>query len=163
RVGSHEGALRAVLDLTAEPGTHSMRKEGSTVVVELGTPSAPVAAAEEPAVADETPAAFLAVRDVRVEPAAAGKLLVIKLSRQPDKVKNFVLSDPPRLVIDLTGPQPPGGALTRFPLSDDLVTRVRVASNGNTLRVVADLKQEPGTYAVRHEDARVVAALGGAD
>ena len=182
RVGSFGGQLRAVVDLSRAPGTHVVRSEGARVIVDLGDASviaaAPAATApSEPAAAlavaeapgsVETPgapegrdAAPLAVRDVKVEVRGAGRRLVIGLTRAPDHVRDFVLSVPPRLVMDLHGPQPakPTG-LTRFPLTDDVVAGVRVARNGDALRVVADLNRPVGTHAVHREGNRLVAELG---
>jgi type IV pilus assembly protein PilQ len=66
-------------------------------------------------------------------------------------------------VMDVQGPQPKTGALTRFPLTDEVVSQVRVATNGSALRIVADLRQAPGAHAVRQEGARLVADLGQID
>ncbi len=167
RIGSHDGALRAVLDLNGDPTSHTVRKDGSSVVIDLaGTAAAKDAGAAANVVAETAPAGeeerWLAVRDVRVEPAGAGRRLVIGLSRTPDRVKNFVLPDPPRLVIDVSGPQAANAVPARFPVSDDVVTRVRSASNGSVLRIVADLREQPDSYDVSHNGSRVVAALGDA-
>jgi type IV pilus secretin PilQ/predicted competence protein len=172
RVGSHDGALRAVLDLAAEPRAHAMRKDGNTVVVDIGDVAAAAAdAPTDPAPGAVVPTAevhtltgdedpYLAVRDVHVERAGAGRRLVIGLSRTPDRVRHFVLPDPPRLVMDVTGPLGTQPILTRFAVQDDVVTRVRVANNGKGLRLVADLKETPADYAVQPTGASVVAALG---
>ncbi len=178
RVGSHGGALRAVLDLARSAGTHSVRREGTNVIVDLGdtslagAPSAPVQQAAAPAPEDADAAgaethraaapdgAGLAVRDVHIEPVGAGRRLVIELTRAPDRVRDFVLTDPPRLVIDANGPAPTKPAMARFPISDDVVSRVRAATNGGVLRVVIDLREPPGAHAVHQDGTRVVADLG---
>src|SRR5262249_12434084 len=108
RIGSHAGQLRAVLDFSREPGPHTIRAEGTTVVVERGgaaanreagpsaaAPEAPAAATPKeaaPKAAAPTagarkaaaPAAegtWLAVKDVRVETAGAGRRLTVELTR----------------------------------------------------------------------------------
>ncbi len=184
RVGSFGGKLRAIVDLSHAPGPHAVRSEGAKVIVDLGDTSlaaaAPARAARKrpgalgaaatPAVAApvETPGAPpagdttpLAVRDVRVEPLGEGRRLIIELTRPPDDVRDFTLSAPPRLVMDVHGPLPAKPAvLTRFPLTDDMVAGVRVATNGGALRIVADLNHPALTHTVHREGNRLVADLG---
>src|SRR5437667_2281660 len=182
RVGSFGGKLRAIVDLSRAPGAHVVRHEGAKVIIDLGDTSlaaaaparaarkparAPVAAAPPAAAPPETPGVpeapdtvLLMVRDVRVEPMGADRRLIIELTRPPDDVRDFTLSAPPRLVMDLHGPLPAKPAvLTRFPLTDDVVAGVRVATNGGALRIVADLNRPAGTHAVRREGNRLVADL----
>ena len=184
RVGSFGGKLRAIVDLSHAPGPHAVRSEGAKVIVDLGDTSLAAAtparaarkrpgtlgAAAAPAAAMpvETPGAPpagdttpLAVRDVRVEPLGEGRRLVIELTRPPDDVRDFTLSAPPRLVMDVHGPLPAKPAvLTRFPLTDDMVAGVRVATNGGALRIVADLNHPALTHTVHREGNRLVADLG---
>jgi len=76
-------------------------------------------------------------------------------------VRDFTLSAPPRLVMDVHGPLPAKPAvLTRFPLTDDMVAGVRVATNGGALRIVADLNHPALTHTVHREGNRLVADLG---
>ena len=184
RVGSFGGKLRAIVDLSRAPGPHAVRSEGAKVIIDLGdtslaaaaparaarkraralgaaaTPAAaaPVETPGAPPAGDTTP---LAVRDVRVEPMGEGRRLVIELTRPPDDVHDFALSAPPRLVMDLHGPLPAKPAvLTRFPLTDDMVAGVRVATNGGALRIVADLNHPAVTHTVHREGNRLVADLG---
>ena len=184
RVGSFGGKLRAIVDLSRAPGPHAVRSEGAKVIIDLGdtslaaaaparaarkraralgaaaTPAAaaPVETPGAPPAGDTTP---LAVRDVRVEPLGEGRRLVIELTRPPDDVRDFTLSAPPRLVMDVHGPLPAKPAvLTRFPLTDDMVAGVRVATNGGALRIVADLNHPALTHTVHREGNRLVADLG---
>src|SRR5438132_3411640 len=188
RVGSFGGKRRAIVDLSRAPGAHVVRHEGAKVIIDLGDTSlaaaAPARAARKPARAPvaaappaatppaaappETPGApeapdtvLLMVRDVRVEPMGADRRLIIELTRPPDDVRDFALSAPPRLVMDLHGPLPAKPAvLTRFPLTDDVVAGVRVATNGGALRIVADLNHPARTHTVHREGNRLVADLG---
>src|SRR5437763_6901391 len=181
RVGSLGGKLRAIVDLSRAPGAHVVRHEGAKVIVErgdTGLAAAPAWAARKPrreplaagtpaAATTETPgapeardAAPLMVRDVRVEPMGADRRLIIELTRPPDDVRDFALSAPPRLVMDLHGPLPTKPAvLTRFPLTDDVIAGVRVATTGGALRIVADLNRPARSHAVRREGNRLVADL----
>src|SRR5690242_18980629 len=101
-------------------------------------------------------ASSLGVRDVRVEPAGDGRRLVVTLTRVPDGVHNLVLKDPPRLVVDVRGPQSgKANGPTRFPVRDDVVSGVRVAPNNGALRVVADLRA-PAPYKFHAEGNTLV-------
>src|SRR5262249_41207841 len=112
----------------------------------------------EPAAA--APSQWLGVRDVRVEPAGDGRRLVIAFTRAPEGGHDFALKDPARLVFDVRGPQSPkANALTRFPVRDDVVSGVRVASNAGALRVVADMR-EPVPYHVHPDGSTLVVEIG---
>ena len=185
RVGAHGANLRAVLDLARDPGRHVVRREGNNLIVELGDVTAAAPADDSSDVAwtsgplehaegDAAPiprarvsdratvgSDGLAVRDVRIEPAGATRRLTVELTRAPDGMRQFMLATPPRLVIDLKGPHAKlASPVTRFPLTDDLVSRVRAASSGETLRVVIDFRKPPGTRAVRQEGERLIAEIG---
>src|SRR5213594_1542719 len=173
----HEGA-KVIVDLgntslAAAPARAARKPAEAPVAAEApaiagapataGAPAAAVpeaAPTEPPGVPEARDATPLMVRDVRVEPMGADRRLIIELTRPPDDVRDFALSAPPRLVMDLHGPLPAKPAvLTRFPLTDDVVAGVRVATNGGALRIVADLNRPAGTHAVRREGNRLVADL----
>jgi type IV pilus assembly protein PilQ len=171
-----------VLDLGRDPGRHVVRREGTNLIVELGDVtagapadhapvalvSAPVEAEPEgtPLRADRTPDGAasdgLAVRDVRIEPVGASRRVTVELTRAPDGMRQFMLATPPRLVIDLRGPHAKlASPANRFSLTDDVVSRVRTASTGETLRIVIDFRKRPGTHAVRQEGQRLIAEIDG--
>src|SRR5262245_58522735 len=138
----------------------------SDPLLEDGAPDEGSAPESHPGVAGEpagaAPSAWLGLRDVRVEPAGDGRRLVIAFTRAPEGVHDFALKDPPRLVFDVRGPQSPkANALTRFPVRDDVVSGVRVASNAGALRVVADM-HEPVPYHVHPEGSSLVVDIGAA-
>src|SRR5262245_52155692 len=185
RVGSHGASLRAVFDLSHDPGRHTVRREGTNVIIDLGDVTAavpangalaadssatpPTSAPLERAEANEVSAPAgrasradgLAVRDVRVEPVGTGRRLTVELTQAPDDLHQFMLPSPPRLVLDLRGPHAKlASPVGRFALADDLISRVRTASNGDTLRVVIDFRKRPDTPAVRQEGARLIAEIG---
>lgn len=177
RVGPHGANLRAVLDFTRQPVTHTVRRDGMNLIVELADVSEPAgkptAAAEKPApkaVAKPAPSVApaagtpqgdaLSVRDVRLDQGEAGRRLMIDLTRTPDSWKDFVLDNPPRLVIDMKGPQPAGATkLSRFAVQDDHVAGVRAAWNNGTLRVVIDWKDKVGSYELTQDGPQLVAKL----
>jgi type IV pilus assembly protein PilQ len=171
RVGSHGASLRAVIDLSRNPGAHLVRHDGNTLTIDFGDTGV-ASNADAPLEAEPIPAAahyieaeavespYLTVRDVRIEPSGSGRRLTISLTRVPDGVHDFVLGTPPRLVIDLKGPSPKKATMSKYPLSDPVVSRVRAASTGGTLRVVVDLTDKAKRHTVRQEGSRLIAELG---
>src|SRR5207247_971430 len=132
---------RLTLALTRTPEAVGEREMSSPprLVLDLAGPRA-AAPPATPGAPEAPDTVLLMVRDVRVEPMGADRRLIIELTRPPDDVRDFALSAPPRLVMDLHGPLPTKPAvLTRFPLTDDVIAGVRVATNGGALRIVADL------------------------
>src|SRR3989442_11641314 len=114
--------------------------------------------AEAPPVPD---APWVAVRSVDVERVGTGRRVKIALTRAPDGRREFLLGRPPRLVIDLEGPRAPDAQReTRFPLTDGVVSRARVAAHEGRLRVVLDLGRNPRQHAVRADGATLIAELG---
>src|SRR6185503_3536232 len=104
---------------------------------------------------------WLEVRSVAVEPVGSGRRVTIALSRAPEGVQDLGMSTPPRLVIDFAGPRPDAPmAITPFPVSDDLVSQVRIGTHRGSLRAVIDLSRAPGVHAVRQEGNNVIADLG---
>lgn len=103
----------------------------------------------------------LLVRDVRLETVGAGRRIRINLSRAPDGMRDFTLTGPPRLVIDLEGEPGSGAAASaKFALDDSLVQRVRVAPFEGKLRVVLDLQGDTSLHSVRQEGRSLIADLG---
>jgi type IV pilus assembly protein PilQ len=105
--------------------------------------------------------ASLAVRDVRVDATDAGRRVTIALSRAAEELRLERLHSPPRVVIDLEGPLA-DAKLARFALGDEMVSAVRVAPRGKSLRVVIDLRG-PAKSEVRQDGATLVAELVGND
>src|SRR5215813_8328262 len=88
RVSPHGGRLRAVVDLRAPAGDVSVRCEGNSVIADLRT---------------ETERAAPALRDVQVETTATGRRVRLEFSRVPHAERHFMLDDPKRFVVDVTG------------------------------------------------------------
>jgi hypothetical protein len=96
-----------------------------------------------------------------VAQVGAGRRLTLVLTRTPEAVSDQERGAPPRLVLDLDGPRPAEPRqVTAFPLSDELVSRVRVGSFGGKLRAIVDLSRAPGAHAIRSEGAKVIVDLG---
>src|SRR5262245_6387853 len=127
-----------------------------TVIATTEAPSQPA-----PDVAQPPEAPFLAVRHVHVRSADAGRRVMVELTRTPDDLKQFALANPPRVVIDLSGPRRAGSSKeTRFEVGDEGVRQVRVAPFEGRLRVVLDLRDPAGQYVVRNDGTLLTADFG---
>ncbi len=83
----------------------------------------------------------LILQDIRLSENMKGKLLEVWANRTILKQKYFVLSNPPRLVIDLPGKwQKPSFQLKE--VSSDLVSKIRIWRHERKLRIVCDLISE---------------------
>jgi type IV pilus assembly protein PilQ len=123
------------------------------------------AVADRPADSALAPAADqdaqrIGVRDVHLEPDADGQRVVIALTRAPDRVRDFQLDSPPRLVLDLAGPPAKNRAgFRQFRLEGDGASAVRTAPRGHALRVVVDLAAGTHIRSVHQEGTTLLAAL----
>jgi type IV pilus secretin PilQ/predicted competence protein len=104
---------------------------------------------------------WLQVRGINLEEMGTSQRLVVDLSRAPDAVRNFRLSAPPRVVLDLTGPHRAAVPVERYKAGEGAVERVRVGHYDGRLRLVVDLAEAaPDTYDVRVEDTKLVVSFG---
>lgn len=107
---------------------------------------------------------WLAMEDVRLDPAGAGRRVVLTLTRAPDGIQSFVLDDPPRLVLDLAGPGVMAhGHFTRRALGDTLVASVRTAPHDGRLRAVIDFAGRPVDHTVQANGELLIVSLGAVD
>src|SRR5438552_4226382 len=147
------------------------RLGGAVVLVVIGLACSPIKTAHAPADApgatagaQEAPgseATWIDVTNAEVAQVGAGRRLTLALTRTPEVVRDQERGSPPRLVLDLDGPRPAEPKqVTAFPLSDELVSRVRVGSFGGKLRAIVDLSHAPGAHAVRSEGAKGIVDLG---
>jgi len=106
------------------------------------TPAEPEKAAPPaPAVAEETQDRDLRLKGIKLVDDEGQTGIFIKLSRTPDKVEHFTLSNPNRLVIDLHGPVPSDVKnVERTALDDKHVSRVRAGKQDGRLRITVDVK-----------------------
>src|SRR5437879_9676459 len=138
------------------------RSGGAVVLVVIGLTCSPIKTAHAPAdaaaaAAPGAEASWIDVTNAEVAQVGAGRRLTLTLTRTPEAVRDQEMGSPPRLVLDLAGPRPPEARpVTTLPLSDELVSRVRVGSSGGTLRAIVDLAHAPGAHVVRHEGAKVL-------
>jgi type IV pilus assembly protein PilQ len=151
-----------------EPARQAAEPEGAPAdaLTEKSLPAAEPAEAGPASAAEAAEAAgpespFLHVRDVRVDAGEGGRRLVIELSRVPERVRDFTLDRPPRLVLDAAGPVAPDTRrLARFAVSDGDVAGVRAAPRGRGLRVVVDLHSARVRPLLRQEGTRLLIELG---
>src|SRR5436309_10777499 len=147
------------------------RSGGAVVLVVIGLACSPIKTAHAPADTPATTAGaeaapgpeatWIDMTNAEVAQVGAGRRLTLVLTRTPEAVQDQERGSPPRLVLDLDGPRPAEPRqVTAFPLSDELVSRVRVGSFGGKLRAIVDLSHAPGAHAVRSEGAKVIVDLG---
>src|SRR5262249_32094136 len=102
-----------------------MRRLGALVLLLGGVacaPGRPMQGAAEAADrgARGADARWIDVQKVQVEPTASGRRVTLALNRSPEGVHDLVVSEPPRLVIDLAGARPAEPkAVQTFPLIDE--------------------------------------------
>ena len=99
------------------------------------------------------------VRDVRIERAPDGRRVAIVLSCPPAEIRDFLLTGPSRLVIDVDDPDA-AGATRRFAFTDDLVTGARAGFEKGRVRTVLDLSRDPDGYRVAARGNVITVALG---
>src|SRR5438876_232800 len=147
------------------------RSGGAVVLVVIGLACSPIKTAHAPAdapaatagaqAAPGSEATWIDVTNAEVAQVGAGRRLTLALTRTPEVVRDQERGSPPRLVLDLDGPRPAEPKqVTAFPLSDELVSRVRVGSFGGKVRGIVDRSHAPGAHAVRSEGAKVIVDLG---
>jgi type IV pilus assembly protein PilQ len=89
----------------------------------------------------EAEEAELRVKGIKLVEDEGQTGIFVKLSRTPDKVEHFTISNPSRLVIDARGPVSSDfKAIERTASDDARVSRVRVAKQDGGLRITVDLK-----------------------
>ena len=124
-------------------------------------PEKAVAPEAAPVLAEEAQDRDLRLKGIKLVDDEGQTGIFVKLSRTPDKVEHFTLSNPNRLVIDLQGPVPSDTkSIERTALDDKHVSRVRVGKQDGRLRISIDIKGKPPKYTVNDLKTMVVAFLG---
>ena len=101
----------------------------------------------------------LEVQELRLESTAGHKRLNWRFSTAPTEVKAFGLSDPPRLVIDVSGPAQ-GTISTSYTTHDETVWRIRQGAHPQRLRFVLDFKTDSlPSYTIEHDGTRLSALV----
>ncbi|MBI3770904.1 MAG: type IV pilus secretin PilQ [Deltaproteobacteria bacterium] len=101
----------------------------------------------------------LRVHEIQLAERDGREALILVLSRPPDRVRSFSLSNPDRMVLDLDGPQVVTSPQTH-PVVDPAITRVRFGGHDAQLRVVIDLKGALPAVSTEQDGRIVVALLG---
>ena len=129
--------------------------ESATETVEA-TEAVKAAPAPEPA--EE---ATLRLKGIKLVEDEGQTGVFIKVSRAPDKIEQFTLTNPNRLVLDLHGPVAADvRGIERKVVDDPIVSGVRVGNRKDALRVTVDLKGAAPKYTVNDLKTMVVAFLG---
>jgi type IV pilus secretin PilQ/predicted competence protein len=162
--GGYGLALGLVFFVTSCAERHATppTPEASTASTATATESAVTAepATPAPAPAEEAQAPDLRVKGIKLVEDEGQTGIFIKLSRVPDKIDQFTLAKPPRLVIDAHGPVAADmEAIERAAEGDPRVSRVRAARQDGRLRITVDLKERM-KYTVNDLKTMVVAFLG---
>ena len=129
---------------------------GQTAPAPPAAPSARPQASAPTASGEATPAAAgLRLDELQLGLEDDRQALSFVFSQSPHSVRSFALSDPPRLVLDVTGPVAPGPS-ARYTARDALVSAVRVGSHSDRLRFVVDLSgSQIPPFEVRQQENRL--------
>ncbi len=101
----------------------------------------------------------LQLQELRLDVAAGQKSVRWQFSTTPTAVKSFALSDPARLVIDVTGPATEARSAS-YATQDETLWRIRQGAHPQRLRFVLDFKTERvPVYVIEHDGARLSAVL----
>ena len=85
----------------------------------------------------------LDLREFEVESTEAGyRGVFLKLSRLPSAVTATSQSDPPRIIVDISGPTGTESPEEVFPGGDTMVSHVGVSRSAGNLRVILELQTE---------------------
>lgn len=103
----------------------------------------------------------LQVQELRLDVATGQKSVRWRFSTAPTTVKAFALSDPARLVIDISISGPASEARSAsYATQDENLWRIRQGTHSQRLRFVLDFKTDSvPTYVVEHDGARLSAVL----
>ncbi len=123
---------------------------------EAPTAAAPPLALEH---AHEAVEPNLRVHEIQLASRGGRQAVIVVLSRPPEKVHDFVLRDPSRVVLDLEGPLAATGARTHA-VADPVVARIRQGADTSRLRLVIDLKGAAPAIETERDGRVVVALLG---
>ncbi|HVM94916.1 MAG TPA: AMIN domain-containing protein, partial [Candidatus Acidoferrales bacterium] len=127
-------------------------------MAETGDTTAPPA---PDAVAVASLGTALEIREIKLVEDNGQQGLFIKLSGRPTAVNNLILSQPTRLVIDISGANVAVNASAqRFTVKNPLVNEIRTANSAGQIRVTVQLRGSTPAYNVSDLNDTVVAFLG---
>jgi type IV pilus assembly protein PilQ len=111
-----------------------------------------------PATADSS---VLLIRELKIIDDNGQQGVFAKLSRPPQEVTHVLLSNPNRLMIELTGPMGQNIVAERYAVQNPMVEQVHIASDADKIRLTLVLKGNTApTYTVNDLNDSVVAFLG---
>jgi len=133
----------------------------SSPVDAAGTGEVAAAALPDPSVGHAQPAGF-DLREIKVLDDNGQAGVFVKLSQPPGSVRQYSLTQPNRIVIDVTGLRPgeePNAQ--RFTVDNRLISEIRLARHADRLRLTLHVRVDPvPAYTVNDLNDTVVAFVG---
>lgn len=103
----------------------------------------------------------LLIRELKIIDDNGQQGVFAKLSRQPQELSDVMLSNPNRLMIELSGPLGENIVAERYAVDNPLIEQVQVGSDDGKMRLTLVLKgDQPPSYTVDTLNDTVVAFLG---
>ncbi|HVN86989.1 MAG TPA: type IV pilus secretin PilQ [Candidatus Binatia bacterium] len=137
--------------------------EATTAARDVGlrTEAIPPATTTAEGGAPEHGLAPLVVKEIKVIEDNGQRGVFAKLNRTPGTVNHVALENPSRIVIDVAGPVGGAAGAQRFPVSDSVVSQVRLAQHEGNMRLTIDLRGSAiPTYTVNDLNDTIIVFLG---
>jgi hypothetical protein len=87
------------------------------------------------------------IQDIILSESGSENKLIVRTNSPVTNYKYFILSNPPRLVVDLPGEWKDPDFIERKP-DNSLISRIRLWNHGDKLRIVNDLKSDKALFPV---------------
>lgn len=128
---------------------------------QLHSEAIPAAAPASNAAASPSSGPALSVREIKLIEDNGQRGIFAKLSGPPASLNHFVLENPTRIVVDIAGAVVSKPQAERFPVSDAVVSQIRLAQHEGNLRMTVELhgKSVPA-FTVNDLNDTVIAFLG---
>jgi type IV pilus assembly protein PilQ len=159
------GAMVVTAGCAARPPAVVEKTEtsGATTAAEgrmVSEPIPPAASSAGTPAAVQPAVGSLSVREIKVIEDNGQRGVFAKLSQPPSTLNHFVLENPSRIVIDIAGPVATTMA-RRFPVSDAMISQVRLAQHDGSLRLTIELRGKAiPQHTVNDLNDTVIAFLG---
>lgn len=146
------------------PVIEATQTSEATAATEAPLRSEAIPAAAAPAgavVAKGKPGEMLSVKEIKLIEDNGQRGIFAKLSAPPTSLNHFVLENPSRIVVDISGAAVSVPRAERFAVNDAVVSQVRLAQHDHNLRMTIDLhgKAVPA-FTVNDLNDTVIAFLG---
>ncbi|HUI26323.1 MAG TPA: type IV pilus secretin PilQ [Candidatus Kryptonia bacterium] len=151
------GCARPVAVETTQTSEATSAREGS-----LSSESIPPAGGNAAAAPSaDLSASALAVREIKVIEDNGQRGVFAKLSRAPGSLNHFTLENPSRIVIDVAGTLGTATNAQRFPVTDALISQVRLAQHDGNMRLTVELHgRTVPSYTVNDLNDTIIVFIG---